>query len=345
MRSISRSLSLANRGFRRTPPLEAFSRTEKIIAFCRVLLAIAMLLAVIFDVRQPSFGRDLAYLLLDGYVVYGALLFTLVRGERLRPDWAGRFSLAIDIVWISLISDFTEGGTNAFLLLHVFVISSVSVRWGFRATMLVTIVLALLYPTVFVAASYMIGSEAGFRRVHLFRPVYLLTLAYLIGYLGEHERRSKRKLGFMLELPAAFRRGRPPGRALSRLMRRALDHFDAQRGILVLRDPESGRYFTWDVVRRRGKRVRIALRITDTDPFPLPFAAETEGLLANDVRPATGTALCYDVLSGAVQRKVIVPPLALPDPRTAQALIVAPVLIQRELRGHATAATARCGTT
>jgi len=53
------------------------------------------------------------------------------------------------------------------------------------------------------------------------------------------------------------------------------------------------------------------------------------------VRPATGTALCYDVLSGAVQRKAIVPPLALPDPRTAQALIIAPVLIQRELRGHA----------
>src|SRR5205809_1220912 len=56
---------------------------------------------------------------------------------------------------------------------------------------------------------------------------------------------------------------------------------------------------------------------------------------SNDVRPATGTALCYDVLSGAVQRKAIVPPLALPDPRTAQALIIAPVLIQRELRGHA----------
>src|SRR6266699_7003581 len=56
---------------------------------------------------------------------------------------------------------------------------------------------------------------------------------------------------------------------------------------------------------------------------------------SDDVRPATGTALCYDVLSGAVQHKAIVPPLALPDPRTAQALNIAPVLIQRELRGHA----------
>src|SRR2546425_2276555 len=117
-------------------------------------------------------------------------------------------------------------------------------------------------------------------------------------------------------------------------MRRALAYFQAERGLLVLRDPESGRFFTWDVARRRG-RMRVALRITDADPLPLPFAAETEGLLVNDVRPATGTALCYDVLSGAVRRKAIVPPLALPDPRTAQALIIAPVLIQRELRGHA----------
>ena len=90
-------------------------------------------------------------------------------------------------------------------------------------------------------------------------------------------------------------------------MRRALAYFQAERGLLVLRDPESGRFFTWDVARRRG-RMRVALRITDTDPLPLPFAAETEGLLVNDVRPVTGTALCYDVLSGAVQRKAIVPP-------------------------------------
>ncbi len=334
MRSVSRSFTLAARG-PRPAPLEAFSRTEKIIAFCRVLLATATLAVVIIDPKQPSFRADLAYVLLTGYVGYSLLLFLLVRAELLRQERLGWYSCAIDVAWISLISPFTEGGTSPFFLLHVFVISSVSVRWGVRATMLVTVVLALLYPSVFFIASHTIGSDVGFRRVHLFRPAYLLTLAYLIGYLGEHERRSKRKLGFMLELPAAFRRGRPPGGALARIMRRALDFFQAERGLLVLRDPETGRYFTWDVARPRGKRLRIALRITDEDPFPLPFAAETEGLLANDVRPSTGTALCYDVLSGAIKRKALVPPLRLPDPRAAHAVIVAPVLIQRELRGHA----------
>src|SRR5437667_11837469 len=319
MRSVSRSFSLVNRGARRTAPLEAFSRTEKIIAFCRVLLALTTLGVVIVDPRQPSFRADLGYVVLNGYVLYSIFLFVLVRGEYLRQEWVGWYSTAIDVVWISLISVFTEGGTSPFFLLHVFVISSVSVRWGLGATMLVTIVLTLLYPVAFLFAS-----DIGVRHVHLVRPVYLLTIAYLIGYLGEHERHSKRKLGFMLELPAAFRRGRPPGRALSRLMRRALEHFAAERGLLVLRDPESGRYFTWEVARRSG-RVRLGLRITDVDPFPLPFASETEGLLVNDVRPGSGTALCYDVRTGAIRRRVIVPPLTLPDPSLAESLIVAPV--------------------
>src|SRR6476660_9891138 len=95
---------------RRPVPLEAFSRTEKIIAFCRVLLAVATLAVVIVDPKQPSFGDDLAFVVLYGYVAYGGILFLLVRGEYLRQEWVGRYSTAIDIVWISLISLFTEGG-------------------------------------------------------------------------------------------------------------------------------------------------------------------------------------------------------------------------------------------
>src|SRR5262245_25542783 len=138
----------------------------------------------------------------------------------------------------------------------------------------------------------------------------------------------------MLELASTFRRNRPPGRSLARLMGRTLDQFDAQRAVLVVRDPETGRYVTWDVARR-GPRTRVGLRITEADPLPLPFANPGEGFLANDLRPGTGTALCYDVLTGAITRKAITPVLALPDPGAAQALIAAPVLLQFETRGHA----------
>jgi len=195
MRSIPRSLSFgAQRGARRVAPLEAFSRTEKIIAFCRVLLAIATLTVVVVDPKRPSLGQDLAYVVLSAYVAYSALLFVLVRGEHLRQERVGPYSAAADVTWITLITVFTEGGTSPFFLLHVFLISSVSVRWGLRATMAITVVLAALYPAVLFLASHWIGSEdLVLRRAHLFRLAYLLVLGYLIGYLGEHERRSKRK--------------------------------------------------------------------------------------------------------------------------------------------------------
>jgi signal transduction histidine kinase len=330
-----KSLPLSRpRGQRRGAPLEALSRTEKIIAFCRVLLATGTLTVVVVDPSQPSYRPELGHLVLGSYVAFSVLLFLAVRGEYVRQEAVGRYSVAADIVWIALISVFTERGTSPFFLLHVFVLLSVSVRWGLAVTAPVTVLLAALYPaTIFVANAFDPG-EFVFHRTHLFRPVYLVVLGYLIGYLGEHERRSKRRMGFMLDLPAAFRRSRPPGPGIARLMRRALGQFDAERAILVLRDPQSGRYFTWEVRNPQG-RGRVSLRITEADPFPFPFTTATESFIANDLRPGLGTALCYDVRTGAMVRKAIAPELRLPGDGTAQALLGAPVLLQRELRGRA----------
>ena len=118
-------------------------------------------------------------------------------------------------------------------------------------------------------------------------------------------------------------------------MRRALDYFDAPHGVLVLRDPESGRYFTWDVTRAAGGS-RVGLRITEDDPVPARRSpAPTEGFLANDLRPGRRTALCYDVRERRDPAQARSPPTCRSPGDGAQALLVAPVLIQRELRGRA----------
>src|SRR5881409_432819 len=335
MRPVSLHLPFgAPRPGPRATPLEAFSRTEKIIAFCRLLLTIYTLAVVTIDPQQPSFKPNFADVVLGAYVAYSALLFFLVRGAYVSAQRVGFFSAAADVAWVSVIALFTEGGTSPFFALHVFVILSVSLRWGLAATLIVTLLLALLYPGLVIGGRWLDFHDSVFRNVHLFRPIYLLIIGYLIGYLGEHERRAKRKLGFMLELPAAFRRNQSPGRAFTRLVRRALDYFKAERGTLALRDPESGRYFVWDVARC-GRRTRLSLRIAEDDPFPFRFAGPTEGFMANDLRPDGGTVTCYDMLTGAMVRKAIPAATPLPGEGRAQALLVAPVLIQREPRGHA----------
>jgi signal transduction histidine kinase len=322
-------------GAHRLAPLESLSRTERIIAFCRVLLATATLAVIIADPRQPSFRADLAYLLLNAYIAYSGVVFFLVRKDYLtKVPNAAVLATAADIVWVTVLTRFTEAGPGPFFLLHVFVISSVSVRWGLRATMAVTVLLSVLYPSMLLVLGTggTGGDDAVFRRAYLLRPLYLIILAYLIGYLGEHERRSRRKLGFMLEVPEAFRL-RPAARGLARLMRDTLTHFESQHGILVLRDPETDRYFRWDV--RRGRRTRLGLKISEMNPLPVGFSEPTWGFLANDLRPATGVALCYDMRSDRVTRTKLPPSLALPG--SAQNMLVAPIIIGGQLRGHALA--------
>jgi signal transduction histidine kinase len=320
----------------KTAPLEAFSRTEKIIAFCRVLLALSTVAIVIVDPKQPSFAPDVGLPVLWAYVVYSVVLFILVRGEHVRQERVGAFSAAADVVWVSVITLFTERGASPFFMLHVFLVSSVSVRWGLSATLRVTAFLAVAYPAMMWLAAQFFEEDFGLHRAHLVRPVYLIVIGYLIGYLGEHERRSKRKLGLLLDLTSLVRRTPPTGRTLAQLMRRALNFFEAQQAMLALRDPDSGRYFTWSVTRRH-RHVRVGLRITEEDPYSFPFAVETEGFVANDLRPARRSALCYDVITSAMIRRPIPQDLPLPG-EAPQALLVAPVLIQRTLRGYAVVA-------
>jgi len=319
---------------RRGASLDAISHTEKVIAFCRLLLAITTLVLEMVAAKPPPWP-NLAYAVLGGYVGFSALLFVLVRGERVRQERVGPYSVACDVVWGALITLLTEGGATPFFLLNVFVISSVSVRWGFLAAAPITMLVAFLYPALIYCASHWFGAEQfPFHRSHLFRPAYLIVLGYLIGYLGEHERRSKRKLRFMLELSNASRRDRVSALDLVRMVRRVLAYFDAPRALVVLRDPDSTRYFTWDVTRANGQ-VRLGMRISEDDPLPLPFASSTEALLVNSLQPGSGTALCYDVFSGAIQRKAVEPDLRFPGDAQPHSVLVAPIIVQRELRGRA----------
>lgn len=317
-----------------TLTLGGISPTEKVIAFCRVLLSTTTLAITVVDPKDPLWPV-VAYTLLAGYVAVSLVLFLLVRSEVVRGRKVGPYSVVLDVVFGVVITLFTERGATPFFLLNIFVIASVSVRWGLAAAGPMTIFLAGLYPVlVFVASRWLQPDFFSVQRAHFFRPVYLVALGYLIAYLGEHERRSKQKLRFMLDLTTAVRPGRPPGWALTQIMRRVLHHFDAPRGIVVVRDPESRRYFTWDMDRHSG-RLKLGLRISERDPFPLAFASSTEAVLCNTSEPRGQTAICYDMVSGAIQRKAVAGDIGIPGDGGVQALLMVPILIQRELRGRA----------
>src|SRR5947208_5423785 len=56
--------------------------------------------------------------------------------------------------------------------------------------------------------------------------------------------------------------------------------------------------------------------------------------MAKDYRHSCSTVTCYDVLNETMERKAIPAGTPVPGQKSAQALLVAPVLVQREPRGH-----------
>lgn len=319
-------------------PMRAFSRTEKVVAFCRVLLVVATALIVLADPRLPGPLPGVTATVLGGYLLFSVAVFWLVRSERVHQETSAPVTTAADVGWITVLTLLTESGASPFFLLHVFILSSVSVRWGFAPTLRLSAFLAVLYPATAFAASHLVpGHVFDFQRYHIFRPVYLLVLGYLIGYLGEHELQAKRKLGLMLELMATVRRRQPTGLLLGLLLRRIRRFFGAQHAILCVQDPDTHRHFTWHL-EHEGDRRRFGLTITAEPACVLPFVSGPEGILVNDTRQGAGTALCYDPVSGTLERRPIPPGTRLPV-TGASGVIAAPVLLQEGPCGYAILAT------
>jgi signal transduction histidine kinase len=323
-----------------TPPrptaLQPFAQTEHVIAVCRVMLACSTLALVIVDPTLPSYRRDIAYPVLLVYLGLSLVIFALVRSDYLRRrERVAIGSTAMDIGWIALMTLFTGTVASPFFLLNVFVILSVSVRWGLRVAGPVTVLLAVLYPGTIAVGRLFDPAEFPFHRAQFLRPIYLLPIGYLLAYLGEHERRTKAKLAFMLSLALPSGADARVGRALTRVVRRTLQHFSARYGVVVLHDPETGRYFSWEL-RRDGDRTAMNLRITERDPYPLPFLGPTEGMLVNHFERTARSGLCYDIHTGVVTRRPIPSGASLPHADAAVSALVAPIVVMRhELRGRA----------
>ena len=151
-----------------TLTLGGISPTEKVIAFCRVLLSSATLAIMIVDPKAPLWPI-VAYPLVSTYVAISMVLFLLVRSEIVRGRKVGPYSVILDMVFGVLITLFTERGATPFFLLNLFVIASVSVRWGFKAAAPVTIFLAGSYPIlVFVASRWLEPDFFSVQRAHFF---------------------------------------------------------------------------------------------------------------------------------------------------------------------------------
>ena len=119
-----RRLSLAHGSIE---PKEA-ERAERVLATARVLFAVAAFVAISIDPTEPTRYYFLAYTLLLTYVLYslGVLIVLTVPKERL----PGIGLCAVDLIWVSILTAFTQGPNRPFFLFFYFRGGSVGVPLG-----------------------------------------------------------------------------------------------------------------------------------------------------------------------------------------------------------------------
>jgi len=164
---------------------------EEKIARCRLVFSSVVFIAVLLDPLQPSFNPWLtlmgsAYPLEPDflgtimlYLAYSVLVYVVLRWRLWTATQFAYVTTCADVLFATAIAFVTEGRSNLFYPFFSFAIVASGVRWGLRRTLQLTAASAALW-----IAMIAVWSPGGIV-FYLMRPVYLMVVGYLVGYLGD----------------------------------------------------------------------------------------------------------------------------------------------------------------
>ena len=214
---------------RATPP----RRAEVLISFCRLILAIASLIAIYVDPFEPARNPELCYSLLVGYSLYSAVLLVITsRGGTSLRQQIGTHTF--DLLFFMVINGLTEGPVSPFFVYYVFAIICSGLRFGTRA-----IILTATAAIAAFAASGVYVLHAGspetfeFNRF-IIRGTYLAIIALLLTYFASYFERIKEDLSRI----AGWRRSRQEelGDLVAELLETGTQIFRCSRMIVAFTD-------------------------------------------------------------------------------------------------------------
>lgn len=119
--------------------------SSRVIALGRLLLSTLFLLAIYLDTAQPVHGPTFAYGLLSGYILFAAAITILTWSDWWYDARLAGPAHAVDIIVFTLLVMVTDGQTSPYFAFFMFVMLSAAIRWGWRATTLTAVLLALMY--------------------------------------------------------------------------------------------------------------------------------------------------------------------------------------------------------
>lgn len=171
-------------------PHATSSQIERKIVRCRLIFSVAVAVAIVLDPLQPQLNPWLH--LIDRshpmdpdllgtiflHTAYSGCAYLAFRSGRIALERFASATTVADVLFAAVVF-VTEGRSILFTPFFTFAIVGSGVRWGMRRTMIVTgASLTLWFAMIVVWAP-----EGAF--FYVMRPVYLLIVGYLVGYLGE----------------------------------------------------------------------------------------------------------------------------------------------------------------
>ena len=255
----------------------------RMIAAIRCILAFSGLVIIYVDPTQPAIFSALTYSSLAIYAIWSCVLAIIAfrRDPSAPPPRDTHWG---DVLFCAYLVTLTQGTNSLFFTFFLFAILSASFSRGTREGLLVTGASVIL----FVLASFWFepGAKFGFDQ-SLVRPIYLLSLGYMISYWGGHEIAHRRRMKALQDINNQLKHGLGYDHAIKANLERVLDFFDAKASILVLKRPGlPPKYFSYYVSSRQYAQTTQE-NSTDQDSI----TEETAKILMN--LPST-LSTCFD---------------------------------------------------
>ncbi len=247
-------------------------RFESVLGVGRLFLTLAGLLAVYIDPTDPPAFIRIIYALLGGYAFYAAGLLVLLRGASQVPPSQALTIHLVDMVWIALLTVFSEGAVSPLALFFLFALLAAAYRWGFRETVATAAAgIAFLLGEVAVAVvapwetTWRTALQADLNRTIL-RGVYFVLTGFLLGYLAEEQRRYRTEMQTIADAARRMRLDIDLGAAMGSIGRIVRQAFHADAVDIVLKDLEGG----------RTVRCRVDASAPDPATEAIPLSPEDE---------------------------------------------------------------------
>jgi signal transduction histidine kinase len=212
---------------------------DRIVAVMRLVLAASALIITFVDPAEPSRLVALTYTALSLYTLYSALLYVFTLWLPARIVKVHTWAHWLDVAWYILLISLSNGTSSIFFFGFFFAILVASFRWGFAAGFRVTIISTVLFTVVGLATAPR-GIEFELNR-SLVRPIYLLTLGYMMAYWGGYEIALKRRMQLLRDVSTLSNPRFGIDRTIGTLLERLRTYYDADTALLVSSTP-NGEY-------------------------------------------------------------------------------------------------------